>query len=183
MFRIPTPLSCLALLALWLPGSAPAAEPALSSVPALDVSRYAGQWHEIAHLPNRFQEDCAGEITATYTLRAAGHLGVRNACLGKDGRQIVADGEARPVAGQPGQLQVRFAPGWLSWLPWVWADYWVIDLDPDYTWAVVGEPGREYFWILSREPTMDRTLFDAIRLRAGQLGYDLSDLVVSAPLR
>lgn len=180
MSRILSAMFWLALLSL--PAAAPAAEPVFSSVPRLDISRYAGQWHEIAHLPNRFEADCVGDITATYTLRAVGRVGVRNACLGKDRGQIVAEGEARRVAGQPGQLQVRFAPGWLSWLPWVWSDYWVIDLDPDYTWAVVGEPDREYFWILSREPSMDRALFEAIKLRASQLGYDLSNLVVSAPL-
>ncbi|SEK81081.1 apolipoprotein D and lipocalin family protein [Pseudoxanthomonas sp. GM95] len=180
MRPIPFLISLLMLTGLSIPAFA--AQP-VTSVPALDISRYAGQWHEIAHLPNRFQEDCAGDITAGYTLRGDGHVGVRNACTDKTGAQIVAEGEARPVKGHPGQLEVRFAPKWLAWLPLVWADYWVIDLDPDYTWAVVGEPGREYFWILSREPSMDRTLFEAIKLRAAQLGYDLSDLAVTGTLR
>jgi len=162
--------------------SALAAQP-VTSVPALDISRYAGQWHEIAHLPNAFQKNCVAEITASYTLRQDGHIGVRNACTDNKGAQIVADGEARPVKDHPGRLEVRFAPKWLSWLPLVWADYWVIDLDPDYTWAVVGEPGRDYFWILAREPSMDRSLFEGLKLRATQMGYDLSDLVVTAPLR
>lgn len=159
-----------------------AAQP-VTSVPALDVSRYAGQWHEIAHLPNSFQKDCAGQITAGYTLRADGTIGVRNACTDGNSEQLVADGLARPVEGHPGQLEVRFAPGWLSWLPLVWADYWVIDLDPDYTWAVVGDPDRKFFWILAREPSMDRQLFEGLKLRATQMGYDLSNLVVTAPLR
>lgn len=159
-----------------------AAQP-VASVPALDISRYAGQWHEIARLPNDFQQDCASDIIASYTLRGDGRVGVRNACTDTKGARIVADGEARRVAGHPGQLEVRFAPAWLSWLPLVWADYWVIDLDPDYTWAVVGEPGREYFWILAREPFMDRALFEGLKLRATQMGYDLSGLLVTAPLR
>jgi apolipoprotein D and lipocalin family protein len=78
---------------------------------------------------------------------------------------------------------VRFAPDWLSWLPWVWADYWVIALDPGYQWAVVGEPDRDYLWILSREPSMDRAQFEQLKARAEAMGYDLSPLIVAAPLR
>ena len=59
----------------------------------------------------------------------------------------------------------------------------MIDLDPGYTWAVVGEPGRDYLWILSREPGMDRELFEQIKTRAEAMGYDLGPLIQSAPLR
>lgn len=173
----------LCLLALASLGTPVLAEQPVTSVPALDVSRYAGSWHEIARLPNGFQKDCASDITAHYTLGQDGRLGVRNACTDASGARIVADGQARTVKGHPGQLKVRFAPKWLSWLPMVWADYWVIDLDPDYTWAVIGEPDRQYFWILAREPSMDRALFEGLKLRATQMGYDLSGLVVTAPLR
>ena len=78
---------------------------------------------------------------------------------------------------------MRFAPDWLSWVPWVWADYWVIALDPEYRWAMVGEPGRDYLWILSREPWMEPALFERLRDRAAAMGYDLSPLVMAAPLR
>ena len=74
-------------------------------------------------------------------------------------------------------------PGWLSWVPLVWADYWVVALDPDYQWAVVGDPDREYLWILSREPAMDAGLFEQLKARAEAMGYDLQPLVLAAPLR
>lgn len=174
-------LSALVLLACAaLP--ARATEP-VTSVPRLDISRYAGQWHEIAHLPMFFQRQCVGDITARYSLDAPGRIGVLNACRTKDGRMDQAKGAARPVDGHPGRLQVRFAPDWLSWVPMVWADYWVIALDPDYQWAMVGEPDRDYLWILSREPAMDRVLFDELKAKAEAMGYDLSPLVVAAPLR
>jgi len=147
-------------------------------VPSLDLQRYAGEWHEIAHLPMFFQRNCAANITADYTLRPDATIGVRNACDDTNGRRMVSDGTARPVAGQPGSLQVRFAPDWLAWLPLAWADYWVVELDPGYQWAVVGGPGRDYLWILSRSPTMDRARFDAIRTRAAQRGYPVEKLVV-----
>jgi apolipoprotein D and lipocalin family protein len=163
-------------------GAADAAEP-LRSVPALDISRYAGQWHEIAHLPTRFQKDCAGDIIARYSLRDDDRIGVHNACRTEDGTIKAVDGVARLVPGHPGRLLVRFAPEWLSFLPWVWGDYWVIDLAPDYTWAVVGEPDRDYLWVLSREPSMQRELFEQIKSRAEANGYDLEPLRVVAPLR
>lgn len=168
------------LFAAALPASA--AKP-VQSVPQLDISRYAGEWHEIAHLPMFFQRKCVGEITARYTLEDDGVVGVRNACRTRDGTIDVAEGMARRVKGHPGRLQVRFAPDVLDWLPLVWADYWVIDLDPDYQWAVVGEPDREYFWILSRTPTMERALFEQIKARAVGMGYDLTPLLVVAPVQ
>jgi apolipoprotein D and lipocalin family protein len=171
-------------VALALPAARPAiaADP-VTSVPELELSRYAGQWYEIAHLPVSFQRKCAGEITASYALHADGTIGVRNACRTHDGGHAVAEGVARTVEGHPGRLQVRFAPDWLSWLPLVWADYWVIALDPGYQWAVVGDPDREYLWILSREPAMDHAQFDRLKAKAEAMGYDLAPLVVAAPLR
>lgn len=161
--------------------SAHAAGP-VRSVESLQMDRYAGQWHEIAHLPVSFQKKCVGDITATYSLRSDGRITVRNGCRVEDGGRVEAEGVARPVAGAPGQLQVRFAPQWLSWVPLVWADYWVIALDPDYQWAMVGEPDRRYLWILSRAPSMPRARFEALKARAEAMGYDLAPLRVMAPI-
>lgn len=161
--------------------------PVVSSLPnqpvdAIDLERYAGQWHEIAHLPMFFQRQCVDTITATYTPRSDDTIHVHNACRTKDGSMDAADGVAKKVAGHPAALKVRFAPDWLSWLPWVWADYWVVELDPDYQWAVVGGPGRKYMWVLSRRPAMDRDLFEQIRERARQRHYPVDKLVLAAPL-
>ena len=65
----------------------------------------------------------------------------------------------------------------------VWADYWVIDLDPEYRWAVVGGPSRKYLWVLSREPSMERAQFEQITARARAKGYPVDRLVMAAPLR
>jgi apolipoprotein D and lipocalin family protein len=174
--------ACALALLLPLASLAHGAEP-VRAVAALDIDRYAGQWHEIAHLPVSFQKKCVGDITATYGLRSDGRISVLNGCRVEDGTRIQAEGVARPVKGEPGQLEVRFAPDWLSWVPLVWADYWVIALDPDYQWAVVGEPDRKYLWILSRSPSMQRGQFEALKARAEAMGYDLAPLKVLAPLR
>lgn len=134
-----------------------------------------GPWHEIAHLPLFFQRKCVDTVTATYTLSKDGHIQVLNACRTADGTQETANGVARSSStGPAGALQVRFAPAWLGRLPWVWADYWVIEVDPDYRWAVVGSPSRKYLWILSRSPSMSRAQFDAIRTRSTRIRIGLA---------
>ncbi|MBU6249079.1 MAG: lipocalin family protein [Xanthomonadaceae bacterium] len=150
-------------------------------VPQLDLDRYLGQWHEIAHLPMFFQRQCIDTITATYTRRPDGTVSVHNACRTAKGMDA-SDGVARRVDDHSGALKVRFAPAWLGWLPMVWADYWVVELDPDYRWAVVGSPSRKYLWVLSREPRMDTATFRGIRERAAARGYPVDKLVMAAPL-
>jgi apolipoprotein D and lipocalin family protein len=159
--------------------------PSLEPVAALDLARYAGTWHEIARYPNWFQRNCAGEVTATYTLRGDGMVGVLNACRKADGETIRAAGVARrpDAVRAPAKLEVRFAPDWLAWLPFVWADYWVIDLAPDYSHVLVGEPTREYFWILARSPRVDDATYARLLDRAKALGYDPARLVKSASPR
>lgn len=175
--------SALLLLAI-ATNTASAADAPLPNraVDTLDLQRYSGQWHEIAHLPMFFQRKCIDTIIATYTPQPDGSIEVRNACRTKDGTMDESIGTARTVAGQPGQLEVRFAPQWLSWLPMVWADYWIIDLDPDYQWAVVGGPSQKYLWILSRTPTMDRSLFERIKADAQRRGYAVEKLKMAAEL-
>lgn len=168
-------------LSLLLPAATLAAPP-VQSVESLDLSRYAGQWHQIAHLPTPFQKKCVADVTASYGLRADGRISVHNRCRKADSGVIEAEGTARPVEGHPGRLQVRLAGDWLAWLPWAWADYWVIALDPEYQWAVIGEPDRDYLWILSRTPTMDAALFDSLKQRATDMGYELTQLKATAPI-
>lgn len=148
--------------------SAAAEPPApLTSVGSVDLGRYAGRWYEIAHYPNRFQRQCVGDTTAEYAPRDDGALQVTNRCATANGT-TEAIGVARRVDGRTDRLEVSFLPAVLRWLPIGWGDYWVIGLAPDYRYAVVGEPSREYLWILSRTPTLapdDRRAIDAL-LRA-----------------
>ena len=170
----------LLLSLLLLPATTLATTP-VRSVEQFDLDRYAGQWHEIAHLPVSFQKDCVADITASYRLRADGRVTVLNRCRTDNGKLREAEGVARTDKQHPGRLQVRFAPDWLAWLPWAWADYWVIALDPDYQWAVVGDPARKYLWVLSRTPRMDEALFESLKQQATDMGYDLAPLKVMAP--
>jgi len=145
----------------------------------VDLARYAGRWYEIARLPNRFQEQCAGDVAATYTLRPDGRIGVVNECRKRDGRTARAAGVARRAdeKGPAARLKVRFAPAVLSFLPFVWGDYWILELDREYGYAVVGDPSRKYLWILSRSPAMDAVTYESLVAAAGRLGFDTVRLV------
>lgn len=150
----------------------------LRTIAALDLPRYMGTWYEIAKFPNRFQKKCAGAATATYSAMPDGTVQVVNRCRSGDGHTIEAVGAARQVgnASSP-RLKVRFAPAILSFLPMVWGDYWVIDLDPAYQLAAVSEGTRTYLWILARTPTIDQGRYDALVARLAAQGLDVSKLV------
>ncbi len=154
-------------------------KPTLEPVPTIDLSRYAGKWYEIARFPNRFEKSCASDVTATYTPKENGKIIVLNECKKVDGTLKAAEGTARQAdkKGPNSVLEVRFAPAFLSFLPMVWGDYWVIELSPNYEYAVIGEPKREYLWILSRSPKMDEALYQELLKKIAGHGFDTSRIV------
>ena len=108
--------------------------------------------------------------------RSDGHVDVVNRCRTTEG-ETEARGVARIVDEHTfAKLKVRFAPAWLSWLPMVWGDYWIIGLAPDYSWAVVGDPSRNYLWILARTSRLDDQTLAAARALARASGYDVERL-------
>ena len=141
-------------------------------VPSVDLARYAGKWYEIARLPNRFQRHCASDTTAGYTLRPDGKIAVVNQCRQSDGRMKAANGTARRAGAKEPSTKLKVTFFW----PFS-GNYWIIDLDPDYRWAVVGEPSRKFLWVLSREPRLDAAIYDQILDRAKKQGYDVGPLI------
>ncbi len=138
-------------------------------------------WHEIARYPFGIQDRrCARDTTANYALRDAGRISVVNRCVQADGSVFLAEGVAwvrDPVSNA--RLEVSFLPAWLRWLPIGRGDYWVIDLAPDYSWVVIGEPQRRYLWILARTPTLPAATYQSIVGRLPAQGYDPARLVPS----
>jgi apolipoprotein D and lipocalin family protein len=151
--------------------------PPVHTIDVLDVPRYMGTWYEIAKFPNRFQRQCVVNTRAQYLAQTDGSVQVLNSCVTVDGRTIDALGLAKQVgpATSP-KLQVRFAPAWLSWLPMVWGDYWVIDLDADYRLAAVSDAKREYLWVLSRTPQVDAMAYGALLERLKAQNFDVQKL-------
>jgi apolipoprotein D and lipocalin family protein len=148
---------------------------AVRTVPSVDLDRYLGDWYEVARFPNRFQKRCEGDVKASYTRRADGTLEVVNRCRTEEG-SIEARGVARVVDPAGARLKVRFAPAALSFLPFVWGDYWILALADDYSWALVGSPDRDYLWILSRAPVLGDRAFERAVDAARANGFDVDRL-------
>lgn len=143
----------------------------LETVPSVDLNRYLGTWYEIASYYQKFQKDCVA-TKATYTLKKNGDIDVLNECrlLTFDGELKTANGTAKIVDKKTNaKLKVSF-----FW-PF-YGKYWIIDLGPNYEYAVVGHPNRKYLWILSRSPSLDQATLDGIRSRIAEKGFDLSKL-------
>jgi apolipoprotein D and lipocalin family protein len=141
----------------------------VTTVAAVDLGRYAGKWFEIASFPMFFQRNCVGDTTAEYGLKPEGAVSVRNRCRTDSGFDE-AEGTATVVEGSNNaRLKVSFF--------WPFrADYWIIGLDPEYRWAVVGNPNRKYLWLLSRTPRLPQDLLGAALAAATRQGYDLAQL-------
>lgn len=136
----------------------------------VDLSRYAGKWYELARYDNRFERGCR-DVTAEYVARADGLIEVINACETAKGKHEAARGRAKVVPDSgDAKLKVSFFG------PFYTGDYWVLDHDDDYQWAIVGEPSGCYLWLLHREATPEPSQVSSLRQRAGALGYDLRKL-------
>lgn len=163
------------LLVLLMSGRAAEAESSagapLRAVDSVDLHRYSGTWYEVARYPNRFQRDCQSDTTAEYTLRADGKVQIVNSCRQQDGKTKTARGTAK-VADKATNAKLRVTFFWPFY-----GDYWVIGLNPDYRYAIVGEPKRKYLWILSRTPEMDEGTYKEALERIRTAGYDPDKLV------
>lgn len=139
--------------------------PPLPTVQSVDLGRYYGTWYEIARLPNRFQAMCVSDTQAVYRTDG-GAVSVLNQCRTADGTLEQAKGLAKVAAGSQGaKLRVSF------FRPF-YGDYWILELDPDYRWVLIGEPGRQYAWVLARQPQLEDATFQRLLARASALGFD-----------
>jgi len=155
-----------------------AAKRPLQVMPSVDLTRYAGKWYEIARLPNNFQKKCVGEVIANYTLKPDREIAVANRCREANGKIAEAKGTARRAdKNKPNSiLEVRFAPSFLAFLPFVWGDYQIIALGDAYSHAMVGTPDRKYLWILSRTPQLDEAIYGRLVAEAKEQGFEASRL-------
>ncbi len=139
----------------------------METVPYVDLERYAGTWYSIASYPQRFERGCHA-TTATYSLSEKGYVIVENRC-----RKGSLNGEESYIKGKAfvtrnsgnAKLKVQFF--------WPFrGKYWIIELAPDYSYAVVSHPNRKYLWILSRTPVMDQAVYQGILERLPARGLD-----------
>ncbi len=144
------------------------------TVDSVDLSRYVGKWYEIAKIPNSFQKKCASNTTATYVFRKDGNIDVINRCIEKNGSISEAKGIARIVNKKTNaKLEVSFVR--IFGISLFWGDYWIIGLDKNYNYAVVGTPTRKYGWILSRTSVLSKNDLDQAFTILRNQGYNTND--------
>jgi apolipoprotein D and lipocalin family protein len=174
MMRL-VPASLLAGLLLLTACAATAATGAESKKPtavaSVDLEKYMGRWYEVARYPNSYQKGTVG-VVAHYQLRDNGRITLKNSAFKK-----TLDGKVKKGSGS-GKV-VRNSDGAKWDVTFIWpftADYWIIELDPEYAWAVVGQPSRKNLWILSRSPKLEDEVYADIIKRLEKHGYDASKL-------
>jgi apolipoprotein D and lipocalin family protein len=151
--------------------------PEVRTVRSVDLERYLGTWHQIAFFPTRFQGSCRIDTTAIYGRLPDGRISVRNECTKPNGKRKSIEGTARIVDQETrARLKVKFfwfAPA---------GDYWIIELDPDYQFAVVGSPDRNYLWILSRTPRMSRSVYEELVARVAAQKFEVGRIELTSEL-
>lgn len=141
-----------------------------STVDEFDLTRYLGEWYEIARYDHSFERGMDNTM-AEYILQDNGKVVVLNTGW-KDGKFKIAEGKAKykDPEGDPGHLRVSF-------FLFFYSDYNVMMVDENYQISLVGSKTDNYLWILSRTPVPDQDLLEMVINEAETRGYDVSKLI------
>ena len=151
----------------------------LKTVERLDLNQYTGKWYEVASIPQSFQKKCVKNTMAEYSLGEKGLVKVVNNCTKENGETNRAEGAARiEDRTTNAKLKVTFVKIF-DWVFTFGGNYWVIDLGNQYQYSVVGDPTREYAWILSRTPSIDMQTLQEIHERLKNNQYDTCKILTS----
>ena len=146
--------------------------PVNSTTPTLDIQRFMGRWYEIARYEHRFEKGMT-HVSATYTLSGNGKIEVLNEGL-KEGKHKQIKGRAKqPNPQDPGKLKVSF-------FLWFYSDYYVLYIDPEYRYLLVGSSSDKYLWIMSREKSLAKETLDQLLDKLRVRGYDTDKLLFVA---
>lgn len=140
-----------------------------STVPTLDLQRFMGRWYEIARYEHRFEKGMT-HVSATYSLGDNGQIKVLNEGI-KEGKRKQIEGKAKqPDPQDPGKLKVSF-------FLWFYSDYYVLDIDEDYRYLLIGSSSDKYLWIMSREKSLPQETLDTLLEKLRARGYDTERLL------
>ena len=139
-------------------------------VAKVDLERFSGGWYEIAKLPRATQSGCTGTV-AVYRLNSESELDVYSEC-----HEGALDGPVRRMAAravvtdpdEPAKLSLDFGG--------FFGDYWIVNIDPDYRYAAIGHPSRDYLWILARSPAIPESDYTELAERVRAKGFDVNRL-------
>lgn len=149
------------------------------TVASVDLQKYIGKWYEVASIPQSFQKQCVANTTAEYAVVEEGLISVVNSCDTKSGERSVAEGRAKVEdTVSNSKLKVTF----VKIFNWVFAfggKYWILDVDANYSYALVGDPTRDYAWILSRTPKVSGEQLSQFEKKLSEEGYDTCKILTS----
>ena len=144
--------------------------PPLQTVEKVDLERYLGTWYEIARYEHFFEKDCKN-VSANYSMMDEETIKVINKCTKiQTNEKKEAMGRAYAIDETNSKLKVSF------FRPF-YGDYWVLILDENYEYVVVGTPNREYLWILARDKKLPLKIQNDILEKLPSLGFDISKLL------
>jgi apolipoprotein D and lipocalin family protein len=147
------------------------------TVDSVDLQQYLGKWYEIAAIPQSFQKQCVGNTTAVYETAADSLISVVNTCDTASGSPSVANGRAKVVdTNSNSKLKVTFV-NFFGWQFLLGGDYWILAIGENYSYAIVGAPGRDYAWILSRSPDMANEQILEVNQTLVDQGFDTCKLI------
>jgi lipocalin len=141
-------------------------------VKELNIEKYLGKWYEISRFDHSFERGLVG-VTATYSIRDDGKIKVVNSGYKNtlNGQKSEVIGKAKiPDLNVPSKLKVSF-----FWF--FYADYFVLELDKNYQWAIIGSSSDNYLWILSRTPQMEESQYNELLNKITNRGYDVKKLI------
>lgn len=137
----------------------------------VDLARFMGRWHVIAHVPY-FAERGHVASTDTYTLGDDGGIAVRYA---------YRKGFGEPEKTFDSRATVKDGTGNRDWTTWFFGviptKYRILEVAPDDSWALIGYPGRDLAWVFGRTPVMDDALYADLVVRMRGHGVDTAKLV------
>ncbi len=150
------------------------------TAPHVDLNRYLGKWYEVASIPQSFQRQCTGNTTALYSYSKGGRIKVINSCDTANGRRSVALGRAEVVDSMSNsKLKVTFVKIFGQWIFAFGGDYWILDVAPDYSYALVGDPSANYAWLLSRTSKVSNAVYVYAEAKFRSEGYNTCKILTS----
>ncbi|TSJ43693.1 lipocalin [Mucilaginibacter corticis] len=139
-------------------------------VQGFDIENYMGLWYEIARLPNHAVKHM-GQLTEHYALNSDGTVNVitKGYDIKKD-KWVETSGKLKFVDGEElGMFKVSYSPPFYS-------SYNVIDIDPEYKYALVCGSNLDQLRILSKETNIPDEIRAQFVVMARMLGFDIRRL-------
>lgn len=135
------------------------------------LPRYLGTWYEIARLDHSFERGL-DHVTANYTPRDDGGVKVINRGYNARKQQWKESIGKAYFIGSPQLASLK-----VSFFGPFYGGYNIIELDDDYSYALVSGPNRDYLWILSRTPTLSADVREKLLSVAKDYGFPIDKLI------